>query len=70
MWENGLIRTLRLVLKFITSKTGPQTITIHIFLNISSRKGHPVMEFSQLVKYNSKNIFDQRSCRRKLGQED
>ena len=70
MWENGLIRTLRLVLKFITSKTGPQTITIHILPNISSRKGHPVMEFSQLVKYNAKNIFDQRSCRRKLGQED
>ena len=30
MWENGLIRKLRLVLKFMTSQPGKQTIAIHI----------------------------------------
>ena len=30
MWENGLIRKLRLISKFITSKPGKQKITIHI----------------------------------------
>ena len=38
MWEHGLIRKLRLVLKFMTSQPGKQTIIIHILSNISRSK--------------------------------
>ena len=38
MWEHGLIRKLRLVLKFMTLQPGKQTIIIHILSNISRSK--------------------------------
>ena len=52
VWENGLIRMLRLITKFMTSQTGRQIITIHILPNISRSKGNRTMAFGQLIEYN------------------
>ena len=38
MWENGFIRKLRLISKFMKSQTGTQTITVNILPDISSCK--------------------------------
>ena len=38
-----------------------QTITIHILTNISRSKGNQVTKFGQLIKYNMKNIFLEKS---------
>ena len=35
MYKNGLIGKIRLILKFMTSRPGLQTIAIHILPNIS-----------------------------------
>ena len=57
MYKNGLIRKVRLVLKFITSKSGQQTIVMHIFPNISRSKGNQTMKLRQLIEYNLRSIF-------------
>ena len=41
-----------------------ETITIHILPNILRSKGNYTMKFGQLIEYNVKNIFLQKSCRR------
>ena len=61
MWENGLIRKIRLISKFMTSQSGKQTIAIHIIPNISRRKRNQIMKFGQLIEYNMRNIFDEKS---------
>ena len=38
-----------------------QTITIHILTNISRSKGNQITKFGQLIKYNMKNIFLEKS---------
>ena len=45
-------------------QTGQQVITTHILPNISRSKCNKEMEFSQLIKYNMRNIFLQKSCRK------
>ena len=57
MWENGLIRKLRLISKFMTSQSEKQTFTIHIFLNISKSKDNQTMKFGKLIEYNVINTF-------------
>ena len=59
-----MIRKLRKVSKFMMSQTRTQTITINIFANISIRKDNQTMKFGQLIKYNVKSIFLQKSCRK------
>ena len=66
--ENGLVRKLRLISKFVTSQTGQQIITLHVSPNISRSKGNQTMKFGQLIKYNGRNSFHQKSCR-KQGRE-
>ena len=66
--KSGLIRRLRLISKFITSQTGQQIITIHILPIISRRKDNQAVKFSQLIEYNVRNIFLQKSFR-KWGRE-
>ena len=44
----------------MTSKTGQQTITIHMLTNISRSKGNQAMEFGQLIEYSVRNIFLQK----------
>ena len=42
-------------------QTGQQIITIHILLNISRNKSNQTMKFGQLIEYNMKNIFREKS---------
>ena len=39
----------------MTSQSGYQTITIHMFPNIPRIKSNQTMKFGQLVKYNRRN---------------
>ena len=54
---NGLIRKLRLILKFMTSRTGQQIITIHMLPIISRSIGNQAVKFCQLIEYKMRNIF-------------
>ena len=49
--ENGLIRMIRLISKFIMSQPGKEIILIHISPNILRSKDNWTMKFGQLVKY-------------------
>ena len=60
--KNGLIKKIRLTSKFMTSKSGLQTIAIHILPNISQSKGNQTMKLCQLIEYNNRNIFLQKFC--------
>ena len=59
--KNGLIRKIRLISKFMTSQSGQQTVVIHILPNISRSRDNQTMTFGQLIKYNMRNIFLQKS---------
>ena len=41
----------------MTSQPGWQTITMHIFPNISRSKDHQTMKFGQWIEYNDGSIF-------------
>ena len=56
MYKNNLMRKIRLILKFMTSQPGQQTIAIHILPNISRNKGNQTMKFGQLIEHNMRNI--------------
>ena len=45
----------------MTSQSGKQTIAIHILSNISRSRGNQTMKFNQLIEYNLKNIFLEKS---------
>ena len=61
MYENGLIRKIRLILKIYDVTTWFETFAIHIFTNISRSKGNQTMEFGQLIEYYMRNIFLEKS---------
>ena len=48
----------------MTSKTGQQTITMHILHNVSRPKDNEAMKFGQLIEWSIRNIFLQKSCRK------
>ena len=48
--------------KFVTSQTGKQSV--HLLPNISKSKGNQIVKFGQLIDYNVRNMFVQRSCRK------
>ena len=48
----------------MTSQPGQQTIAIHILPNISRSKGNQAMKFGQLIEYNMRNIFVEKSYAR------
>ena len=52
----------------MTSQHGRKIIPIHILLNISRSKGNQTMRFGQLIEYNMKNIFLEKSCRKYGGE--
>ena len=52
----------------MTSQPGLQTIPMHILPNISQSKDNQTKKFGQFIKYNKKNIFLQKLCR-KWGRE-
>ena len=50
------------------SQPGLKTIAIHTLHNISQSKSNQTMKFGQLIKYDKRNIFLQKLCR-KWGKE-
>ena len=46
----------------MTSQPGKQTIAIHISPYISRSKSNQTMKFGQLIEYNMRNIFLEKSC--------
>ena len=63
MKKNGLIRKIRLVLKFMKSQLGKKTFALHLLPNISRSKDNQRMKFGQLIEYNKKNILIEKSYR-------
>ena len=55
--KNGLIRKIRLISRFITSQPRKQRIPIHILPNISRSKDNQTMKFGQLIEYNIRKTF-------------
>ena len=45
----------------MTSQPGQQTIAIHILPSSSRSKGNQTMKFGQLMEYNMRNIFFEKS---------
>ena len=45
----------------MTSQPHQQTIAIHILTNISRSKSNRAMKFGQLIEYNMRNIFLEKS---------
>ena len=44
----------------MTSQTGTQIITVHIFRNTSRSKGNQTIKFGQLIEYKVRKIFLQK----------
>ena len=51
----------RLISKSMTSQPGQQTIAIHMLPNISRNKGNQAMTFGQVIEYNMRNNFVEKS---------
>ena len=58
MQENDLAIVIS---KFMTSRTAKQIITILILPNPSRSKANHKMNFGQLIEYNTRNIFLEKS---------
>ena len=52
----------------MTSQTGSQIITIYILSNISKSKVNKTMAFCQLIEYNIRNIFLEKSSAKHIGE--
>ena len=61
IYQNGLIRKIRLISKFMTSQSGQRTIVIHILSNIQRSEGTQTIKFGQLIECNIRNIFLEKS---------
>ena len=48
----------------MTSQTGTQTNTMNMLSDISKSKGNQTIKFSQLIEYNVRNNFLQKSCQK------
>ena len=57
MYENGLIKKLRLISKIFTSQAGLQLITRHVLPNISKSKDNEVIKICQFIEYNVRNYI-------------
>ena len=60
-----MIRKLRSISKIMTSSTGKQKFTIHILPDISRSKSNQAIRFGQLIEYNVRNIFLEKSLTKK-----
>ena len=60
-YENGLVKKLRLISNFMTSQPGERTILIHILSNISRSKSNQTVKFSQLIEFNTRSTFLEKS---------
>ena len=48
----------------MTLQPGKQTIAMHLLPNISRSKGNQTMKYGQLIEYNMRNIFLEKSYTR------
>ena len=60
-----MIRKMRLISKNMASQPGRKTITIHIFLNISRRKGNQIMKLGRVIEHNTRKFFVENKSFRK-----
>ena len=61
MYQNGLIKKIRLISNFVTSQHGQQTVVIHILPNISQSEGNQTIKFAHLIECNMRNVFLEKS---------
>ena len=63
MYQNSLIRKMRLISNFMTPPPGQQTIVIHILPNILRSECNQTMKLGQLklIEYKMRNIFPEKS---------
>ena len=59
MQKNGLIG--KIIFKTYDIRTWLKTIAIRILTNISRSKGNQTMKLGQLIEYNMRNIFPEKS---------
>ena len=59
--EKRLAQKIKLITNFTTSRPAKQTIVIHMMPNISRRKRDHTSKFDQLIEYNMRNIFLEKS---------
>ena len=52
----------------MTTQSGKQAITIHILPNILRSKGNQTIKFGQLIGYNMRNIFLEKSYGKRVGE--
>ena len=58
----------RLISRCMTTQPGKETTAIHILPNISRNKGNQTMKFGQLIQYNTRHKFLEKSYT-KCGEE-
>ena len=61
MYQNDLIKKIKLISNFMTSQPGKQTVVIHILPKMSGNKGNQTTKFGQLIECNLRNIFLEKS---------
>ena len=52
----------------MTSQAGENTIAIHILPNVSRCKSNQAMKSGQLIEYNTRNIFVEKSYTKSAGE--
>ena len=57
MYQNDLIKKIRLISNFMVSQPGKQTIVKHILTNISRSKGNQTMKFLSVNRMQHKKLF-------------
>ena len=62
------MKKIRIISKSVTSQPGYETITMHILPNVSRNKGNQAIEFGELIEYNMRNIFVEKSYTRCAGE--
>ena len=68
MQKNNLVRKKKLISKFMTLSLGKKPIPLHILTNISRIKGNQTMKYGQLIEYNMRNIFLEKSYTKSVGE--
>ena len=63
----GLSRTIRLISKFMMPQPKKQTIAIHILPNIPRNNFNQTMKLVQLIEYNTRTIFLEKSDTKCVG---
>ena len=62
------MKKIRIISKSLTSQPGYETIAMHILPNVSRNKCNQAIEFGELIEYNMRNIFVEKSYTRCAGE--